>query len=218
MRPHDASRRHAACLARGIRHESSFILTSLLVLYEFIFGGLWRPAIAWVGVQFVLIALWSWRRSGRCARAVWGGFAVLPLLLVVSSLLVTDRERIILLCEQLAEDVEAHDVAAIDRRLAEDFRIDGHDRTEFLDRLEGTLSRYRVWDVKLRSFQVSFPRPDVATATFHATARVRSEDLLYEWIAASWKLTFVRRGESWLVTGIARERDHNPFQLGDLLR
>ena len=45
---------------------------------------LWLLAVVWFAVQFVLVAVWSWRRTATPARVVWGGFAALPLLIGLS--------------------------------------------------------------------------------------------------------------------------------------
>ncbi len=194
------------------------ILTNVPLFHDLLFDGLWSPAIAWVFVQFILIGCWSWTRSRTHARVVWGGFAALPLLLVLSAAVVTDRERIVLLFEQLAEAVETRDVGAIARHLDEDFSVNRLDRQGFIEEVERLLARYKIWDAKLRRFEIRFPGPDRAEASFHATARVRSEELLYDWFAARWKSKLVRRGDVWLVTSIVRSRGSagGPLQLGDL--
>ena len=172
------------------------------MITKLLFESKWILAAAWVAAQFTLIAIWSWRRSRPWARTVWVGFIALPLLLVISSLVVTARERIITACEHLAASVEARDVAAIQRTLADDFEAEGLDRDAFIRRLERELTRYRVWDVTLRQFEVTFPREDVGVVEFHATARVRSADIVHEWVASRWKLTFHNRSSAWQLARI----------------
>ncbi len=171
--------------------------------------------MAWVAVQFVLIAIWSLRRSRPWARTVWVGLVVLPLLLTLSSVVVTARERIIAACEHLAASVEAGDLPAIEQMLADDFEVEGYDRDAFVERVEQTLTRYRVWDVNLRQFEVSFSRKDVGVVEFHATAHVRSPELVHDWFASRWRLTFHRKGDTWRLTGI-RSIPTPPLNLGEL--
>jgi hypothetical protein len=172
-------------------------------------------AVAWVAAQFVLIAIWSWRRSRLWARTVWVGFVALPVLFTLSLVVVTPRERIIAACEHLAASVEAGDVSAIDQMLADDFEVEGLDRDAFIERVEQTLTRYRVRDISLRQFGVTFPRKDVGVVEFHATAHVRSPELVHDWLASRWRLTFRRNGDTWRLTGI-KSVPAPPLNLGEL--
>jgi hypothetical protein len=134
------------------------------------------------------------------------------MLLALSSLVVTDREQVIAACHRLGSLVEDGDVRAIDRMLADDFEAQGFDRFTFVERLERGLTQYRVSDVSLRKFEVIFPREDVGVIEFHATARVRSANLIREWVASSWRLTFREVGDRWLVTRIM-SAPTSPFTL-----
>ncbi len=172
------------------------------VLIRLLFESWWLLAAVWVAVQFILIALWSWRRNRLWARTVWVGFIALPLLLGTSALVVTDAERIIEACEYLAARVEAGDVSAIEHMLAEDFEAEGLDRDAITNRLERGLTRYRIWDVSLGRFEVTFPRWHEGVAEFHATARVRSAELVHDRLASKWRLTFRKRSDAWQLVGI----------------
>ena len=58
-----------------------------------LFESLWSLVIAWVMVQFVLIAIWSRQRDRLSARVVWGGFVALPLLVILSIVVDYGRSR-----------------------------------------------------------------------------------------------------------------------------
>lgn len=150
-------------------------------------------------IQLGLMVIWSRRRSRLWARVAWAGFAAIPTLTLLSHFVVTSREQIIRLCHNLAGSVEAGDIAAIRRRLAYDFKTDSYDLVEFIDHLTETLTHFHVEDSRLYGFDVTFPNPDVGVAEFHASARVRSPDLLYESLASHWRLTFRRTGGTWLL-------------------
>jgi hypothetical protein len=190
------------------------------VLTKILFESLWMLAAVWVPLQFILIAVWSWRRSRPSARAVWVGFAALPMLMLVSSVVVTQREQIIALCEDLGGFVEDGDVDAIGKRLADACEVEDLDRDAFLSRVEDTLARYHIWDVGLGSFETTFSSDGACAVEFHATARVRSNDIPYEWFASRWRLNFRRIGDSWLVTKIkpVPTPQGNLPSLADLLR
>jgi hypothetical protein len=149
-------------------------------------------------VLFILIVRWSRRRDRGSARAMTIGFIAAAMLLALPGLVVTRREQIIAECRELARAVDDGDVAAIDARLAEDFRIGDLDRAAVVGRLTDTLTRFRVDDPRLRRFEVSFPTPNTAVATFAASARVRSAESLYDRLPSRWRLTF-RETEGWKV-------------------
>ena len=161
-----------------------------------------RLLIVLVICQFALISLWSWRRTTACARAVWIGFALVPLLLVVCHLVMTQRERVIVLCNALAEDVDDGDVPAIGRRLTSDFSAADLDREAFLARLIQALTRRQVDRPRLRGFEIAFPAPGQAIATFDASCEVRSAEAFAGRLPSRWRLTCRERAGEWLVAEI----------------
>jgi hypothetical protein len=155
-----------------------------------------------VVVQFGLICLWSWRRSRVWARVVWAGFAMIPVLLIISIAVVTPREQIIGLCRMLATRVEGGDVAGIGERLADGFEAADLGKSEFLVRVEESLTRYRVDDARLRAFEVESGGRDEATAVFDATCTVRSADSFRGRLPSRWRVTLRRPDRLWLVTKV----------------
>lgn len=155
-----------------------------------------------VVVNFLLICLWSWRRSDVTRQAVWIGLAAFPVLLVVSHFVVTTRERIVILCESLADAVEEGDVPFVIRHLETEFRLDELDRDAVSDRLTATLSRVRVTNIRLSAFDVTLTGKRGAVAVFRSTCHVRAEEVPYEWLPLAWKLTLRADGDSWLIERI----------------
>lgn len=166
------------------------------------FESLWLLVVAWFAVQFVLIAVWSWRRTSTPARVVWSGFAALPLLIGLSMWVVTPRERIVQLCEGLAGFVDNGNITAIGLRLTDDFALEDYDRQAFLARVERSLTHYRVDNPHLSSFRVELSDSDHGTVEFHASARVRSPDLVQDWVPSRWRLTVRQVGDEWRVSRI----------------
>ena len=185
------------------------------MITRILFESLWLLAVVWVVVQFTLIAIWSRQRNRLWARTVWGGFAAGPLLLILSIVVVTSREQIIELCEDLARHVDKGDVAAIDPRLAADFEAGQLGRDEFVDRLERTLTRYRVDNPELRGFVVTFPAKDVGVAEFRASASVRSPELIYDRFTSRWRATCRRSNGEWKVTKL-ESLPTPPLNIGDV--
>lgn len=161
-----------------------------------------RLLIVLVAIQFALVVNWLWRRSRLATRVVWAGAALFGALVLLNTLLVTPRERIIRICRTLARMVEEGDVAAIEEILAGDFRAGQADRSRFLDRLQSRLTDYRVDDPRLWGFDVTFPRADQGVAVFDALCRVRSPDLFFDRVSSRWRLTFRNSAGGWLVTGV----------------
>ena len=166
------------------------------------FESLWLLVVVWFAVQFVLVAVWSWRRTSTPARVVWGGFAALPLLIALSMWVVTPRERIVQLCEELAGFVDDGNITAIGLRLTDDFALEDYDRKAFLARVERSLTDYRVDNPRLSSFRVELSDPDNGTVEFHASARVRSQDLVQDWVPSRWRLTVRQVADVWRVSRI----------------
>lgn len=183
-------------------HRPPVIAQELSVLTRILFENVWLLIAVLVPIEFMFIAIWYWRRSPRSRTVAWVGFAAIPLLVLLSILVVTSREWIIQLCGELALAVEAVDIPTIDRHLADDFALEGYDRDELLNRLEGTLRRFRVSDVALHSFEVTVSTKNRAEARFGATCRIRSSEQMYEWLPSRWHLTFQRAHDVWHVTNV----------------
>ncbi len=173
-----------------------------LMISKLLFERFWLLLIVLAAIQLGLIAVWSWRRNRPCARAVWIGFATIPLLLLLSVVVVTPREQIIELCNNLAEMVDEGDVDAIGSHLADDFLVAGLNRADFLDRVEETLATHPVDDARLYRIEVTFPRKDEGAALFNAVCVIRSTDFYLDRLLSRWRVTFVDQRAGWLVTGV----------------
>jgi len=166
------------------------------------FESLWLLAVVWFAVQFVLIAIWSWRRTRGAARGVWIGFALLPSLMALSIYVVTPREKVIQLCEDLARFVDDGNVRAIDMRLTGDCTAGSRDRQSFLAEVERALTEYRVDEPSLSRFAVEFQSDTEGAVKFTATGRVRSPDMAYDWLTTRWRLDVRRVGKDWQVSRV----------------
>ena len=162
----------------------------------------WFLLIVLLVVAFASIALWSRRRSRLWARLVWVSLAAVPVVPLVSYLVVTDRERIVSLCRDMAEAVEAGDMPAIRRKLASDFEARDLNGAEFIERLEQTLTLHHVIDPALRNFEVTFPVDNQGAVTFNATCRVQSAEGYFDRLPSRWRLTLRKTGHTWEVTTI----------------
>lgn len=180
----------------------------------------WGLLAVLVGCQFALVSLWSWRRSRLLGRAVLVGLAIIPVLLVVSSVVVTQRERVIRLCEELADLVDRGEVTALSTYLSDDFSAGSMDASAFVDRLEDSLRRFHVDDPVLRGFEVAFADDGGCRVTFDASARIRSVDRFTDRVRSRWRVTLRRRGSTWEVSRLeALPTSFSPIRsLGDWLQ
>jgi len=167
-----------------------------------LFENLWALAALLVAVETVLIVVWARRRTRASVRAAWVGFAMIPASLTLSILIETPRERVIAFCWELARAVDEGEVNSIAEHFADDFQTDGFDRSAFVDRLEQTLTRFRVDQPRLRDFEVAFPTDESAVVTLTATCRIRSIDAVFDHLPSRWRLTLRRDRDSWLVVKI----------------
>lgn len=177
-------------------------LVDVPMVNRLLLESLWLLGAVLVAVQFVLIAIWSWRRSRAAARAVQIGFVAMPTLLILSALVTTSRERIITVCRDLARAVEADDIRTIEGHLSGDFNVDGLDRPAFVEHVEQVLRRFGVYDPRLTRFDVTFPDKGTGVAIFNASCRIESVEMSYGWVPSRWRLTLARVGDAWLVTQI----------------
>jgi hypothetical protein len=171
-------------------------------------------------IQLVLIAVWSRRRTPRARRAVWIGFVVFPLLVLVQALVVTNRERLIGICHDLARACRDGDPAAFGRHVSDTFAAEARgggerwDKAALLDWLERQLTTYRIEEPRLRQFEVE-PDGDRAVVRFAATCRVISSEQIINRYPSAWELHFHRIGGQWLLED-ARPRRTPLFPYGGL--
>ena len=160
----------------------------------------WSLLIVLVAIEFVLLEVWWWRRDRWSVRLVWIGLAAIPVLSALSYLVVTPRERIIALCHELAVAVESGEMLTIRRHLAGDFEAADLSASEFLDRVEQTLTRYDVIEPRLGDFEVTFPGDGVGVVTFHVTCRIDSGS--FDRLPTRWRVTLRRSNDLWVFTTV----------------
>lgn len=184
------------------------------MIARFLFERPWVLLAVWVGVELVLVGSWSFSRRRGAAQAAWCAFGALPILLILSTIVVTPTERIITLCEQLAASVDQGDIAAIAQAFDDEFEACGYDRTAFLERAERTLTRYRIDHARLRNFAVMVSAGDRATVEFNASGLVRSAEVGAQHLSSRWRLTLRARNNLWVLTKI-ESLPTPPLNVGD---
>lgn len=156
----------------------------------------------WVLLQFVLIGVWSWRRTRAANRGVWIGLIALPVLLLLSTVIVTQREQITALCRKLTGHVERGEVRQIADHLDTPFEAAELDRNAFIERIEPALKRFGITNLRLSRFEFTFTGDDKATVELSATCNVRTADAFFDRVPSRWRLNLVRRAGDWYLTSV----------------
>jgi len=156
----------------------------------------------WMLVQLALIGVWSWRRSRTANRGVWVGLIALPVLLALSTVVVTQREQLIALCRKLAVHVERGEVRQIAEHLNAKFESGDLDREAFVERLEPALKRFNISNLYLSRFEFDFDDADHVAVELSATCNVRTADAFFGRVLSRWRVKFVRRAGEWYLTSV----------------
>lgn len=172
-----------------------------MTLYSVLLERLWLLGGALIALQFVLIAIWSWRRTPRAGLAVRMGFVAAPLLLALSYFVQTPREKIESICGQLVDAIEREDVFAFERLLAPEFQLGKVHRSDIESYLERLFARVDVSHSILHAFEFDI-RSDHATVEFLAKTDVVYDEWRQSWLPSKWRLTFRKHADGWTVTEI----------------
>ena len=152
-------------------------------------------------VEFVLLWAWARWRTRRTRQLALGGFVVACLLLVIQTLVVTDRERIITICREMACAIEDGDVDGVGKHVAQTFAADSIDREALLASLTRILTQVCVEDPRLTRFEVTVDGAR-GGADFHARCRLVTPDAIEFARPTRWRLTFERVDGRWQVVEI----------------
>jgi len=166
-------------------------LTSL-VLEDFI-----SLCLIWGCAIVLWLAIWYVRRYRAGARV-----ALILVLLAAGSLVlemtvVTDREGMDKLLDEVLDACRSGDVAALGASLDRDFVCQSLDREQILRHAERLFSAIRVTRLRVLGLQIDpFQRPPTAKLkVFAQVADASGNDLGAD--ISTWQLDFVRRGERW---------------------
>lgn len=169
---------------------------------------------ALLAVQFLLISLWSWRRSPTTGRAVWIGFLAMPILLLTSWLVITPRERLLHICREIALHAELKEVDAIGNYFSSNVDADGWDRHELLENIDRVLSTYRLERTTFSGFEVT-AQGNEHVAEFGASCDISTRDGDLQRLPTAWRLTFRRSDQEWEIIRV-ESVPVPPLQIRDL--
>ncbi len=201
--------------ARGITTQTGepALSTIQTILFE---SPLYLMPLLLVG-EFVLLRRWATRQTPNARRAVVGGLVVAALLLLMQHLVVTEREKLIGLCNELAAAAVKGDVDGIGGHISDRFAAEGLDRDGFLDYVRRGLTAVEVRSARLSGFEISIEDGRLAKVLFNASARVYgAAEGLGGSRPSRWELHFEKTGDCWRVVFLTPRR--LPFFPFDSLR
>ncbi len=157
--------------------------------------------------EFILLRRWAARRTPNARRAALAGVVVAALLLVMQHLVVTERESLIALCNELAVAAVNGDVAGIGEHVSDRFATQNLDRDEFMQWVRRGLTAVEVRSARLSGFEVSIEDGQRAKVTFNASARVYgAAEGLGGSRPSRWELHFEKTGDRWLLVFLTPRR------------
>jgi hypothetical protein len=190
-----------------IIHHSSFCIHRLESRVDTITQFLFESPMQLASVCGIvcLVLLVMWRRTGSAGRrkAFLAAAALSCLLLALQAVVVTDRERIVWLMDDLAKAVEAADIDRIEQSIDADYKDDSYDRTTFLAHVRNELTHYSVRGARLSAFKVSVSGNE-ATVSFRVVCEIRDRDGMFVSVLSRWQVDLVRRDTGWMVRSTRR--------------
>jgi hypothetical protein len=157
-------------------------------------------------LESILLTWWWFRADRRAGIAMIGLLLVGAVMLIVQHVVVTDREKIRQLLEDLALAVDSEDVRAFAAHIDEEYNADGLDKARLIERVATAFKEVKIDDVKLVNTKIKI-EDDTATVNLRAHARVRGGDLPYEYHLSFWEVKLARRGPDWKVTSAVHGGD-----------
>ncbi len=149
----------------------------------------------------VVVAVDRRRQSTGSRRTVWLALVVCVALLIVQHLVHTDRERIRAVVVQIADAIDAGDVAGVGDHLDDTFQDAGMDKPAWLADLRQKLQRWRIDEAKVGGFAIEVDQ-DSAQAWFRATCDWRTDQQSQSGVYSTWRLGFVRRDDGWKLSRV----------------
>jgi hypothetical protein len=149
-------------------------------------------------VLFVLLV--HWRRTGQ-SRPLLVGLGVALTLLVIQTLVVTQREHAERILEPIEKELVASRADALAAALAPDFDADGLDRDGFLAYVRQQLQSVKVRWLERWALQLA----EADAERFVATATYSADVAGYSYVGSMqsvWALTFVRTSDGWKIAAI----------------
>jgi len=162
--------------------------------------------VALVLVEAVVATVWWFRPGRRTSALVIAGLLVGAILLIIQHLVVTDRERIERLLDELALAVDCEDLPTLTAAIDEQYHADGLDKPHLLEQIQTAFAQADIDDVRLLDVRVHVDR-DTAEVHLRVHCRVRAPDWPYDYHLSAWDLRLARRAGGWRVLAAHHSSD-----------
>ncbi len=166
-------------------------------------------------IEATLVTVWWFRSTPRNAWLIVGGLFVSAILLIVQQVVVTDREQIRQLLEDLALAVDCENIEPIAAATDEEFLGDDMNKAKLLERVRTAFERAEIDDVRIMETRITL-QGDSAEVYLRAHCRVRAPDWPYEYYISAWDLQMIRRGHDWRMISVHHRSEAN-LKAGDLV-
>ena len=169
--------------------------------------------------QYVLLVIWLRRRTPRARRAALIGLVVCIAAPVLQKLVVTNRERLRMVCQALVDATEKGDMEALGEHIAAAFDVRGIDRDALLAAADRTLSYFHIENAILGKVETEVTGSR-ATASFSARCNLITADDVHAYQPSFWIARFELVDGRWQMIAVDPRRTPSfPFnRLEDLIR
>jgi len=163
---------------------------------------LWLIAFA----ELLLMIVAAATQRGRYVVAMVLLGLCVPLLILLDWFVVTDRERVEDVIDDLATAVENEDVAGIARHLAQECHYGRFNRAAILALAQRAFDRYEIEWLRIRRLRVRVSEGSrLAVADFTAVGVARDQNGTSGWQPTRWRLALREiEPDRWMVTAIVR--------------
>jgi hypothetical protein len=131
---------------------------------------------------------------------------------ITASLVITDRERIEAMFEQIAEAVETGDAPAILAMTDERLEAQGLRKAQFAEWLNDVFERVHIRTPRIQRMDITFESSSTATAMVSGIATVESQGQR-QVVAGGWKVDLDKIDGRWIIVAMEPQEDRRraPF-------
>ena len=148
----------------------------------------------------VVIGLYRRWRTPRSRWAVWIALLACVALAALQELVVTDREAIRAMVEEMAAAVQEGEVLSLGEHFASDIVFENdHGKDAVMQHAKSTLTQYSIRNARVSGFRIEV-HDDDATAIFQAVADIRTGSVETSYNTPTrWELKCRREAAGWQV-------------------
>jgi len=160
--------------------------------------------IALGAAEVVLLLIWRARRTKRTAAALAAGPILAGIVLLVATLVVTNREQIQSACDEIAEAVNHSDPATVERYLDENFAGPYRPTEKAIRLADKAIRRYNLNAISLKILNLEFTDRQ-ATMKLRTWVRVGiTGDEVVGQAVLDWKIFWIKRPDGWRIIEVDR--------------